>query len=105
MIIGVPKEIKNNECRVGLTPKSVSVLSKNNKVFVEKDAGIAIGFSNQAYIESGAEILDTASDIYDGSELIVKVKNHYQKKINFYHLKIYFSPTFISLVIKKMQKT
>ena len=74
MIIGVPKEIKNNECRVGLTPKSVSVLSKNNKVFVEKDAGIAIGFSNQAYIESGAEILDTASDIYDGSELIVKVK-------------------------------
>ena len=74
MIIGVPKEIKNNECRVGLTPKSVSALSKNHKVYIEKDAGAAIGFSNQIYIDSGAEILDTASDIYDSSELIVKVK-------------------------------
>jgi len=74
MIIGVPKEIKNNECRVGLTPKSVSALSKNHKVYIQKDAGAAIGFSNQTYINSGAEILDTASDVYDGSELIVKVK-------------------------------
>ena len=74
MIIGVPKEIKNNECRVGLTPKSVSALSKNHKVYIQKDAGAAIGFSNQTYIDSGAEILDTASDVYDGSELIVKVK-------------------------------
>ena len=74
MIIGVPKEIKNNECRVGLTPKSVSALSKNHKVYIQKDAGAAIGFSNQTYIDSGAEILDTASDVYDGAELIVKVK-------------------------------
>jgi alanine dehydrogenase len=74
MIIGVPKEIKNNECRVGLTPKSVSALSKNHKVYIQKDAGVAIGFANQTYIDSGAEILDTASDVYDGSELIVKVK-------------------------------
>ena len=74
MIIGVPKEIKNNECRVGLTPKSVSALSKNHKVYIQKDAGAAIGFANQTYIDSGAEILDTASDVYDGSELIVKVK-------------------------------
>ena len=74
MIIGVPKEIKNNECRVGLTPKSVSALSKNHKVYIQKDAGAAIGFSNQTYIDSGAEILDIASDVYDSSELIVKVK-------------------------------
>ena len=74
MIIGVPREIKNNECRVGLTPKSVSVLSKKHKIYVETCAGKAIGFTNQDYIDSGAEILDAASDVYEGSELIVKVK-------------------------------
>ena len=74
MIIGVPREIKNNECRVGLTPKSVSVLSKKHKIYVETCAGKAIGFTNQDYIDSGAEILDAASDVYEGSELIIKVK-------------------------------
>ena len=74
MIIGVPKEIKNNECRVGLTPKSVNVLSKNHKIYVQKDAGKAIGFTDQDYQDNGAEILGAASDIYEGSELIVKVK-------------------------------
>ena len=74
MIIGVPKEIKNNECRVGLTPKSVNVLSKKHKIFVQKDAGKAIGFTDQDYQDNGAEILGAASDIYEGSELIVKVK-------------------------------
>jgi alanine dehydrogenase len=74
MIIGVPKEIKNNECRVGLIPSSVSVLSKNHKVYVEQNAGTAIGFTDKDYIDAGAEILSTASDIFGSSELIIKVK-------------------------------
>ena len=50
MKIGVPKEIKNNEYRVGLTPNSVRVLVKNNhEVYIQKDAGSEIGFSNSAY--------------------------------------------------------
>ena len=74
MIIGVPKEIKNNECRVGLIPSSVSVLAKNHKVYVEQNAGTAIGFTDKDYIDAGAEILSTASDIFGSSELIIKVK-------------------------------
>ena len=66
MIIGVPKEIKNNECRVGLTPKSVSALSKNHKVYIEKDAGAAIGFSNQTYIDMLLSA-NSGSSYYGGS--------------------------------------
>ncbi len=74
MIIGVPKEIKNNECRVGLIPKSVSVLAKDHKVYVEQNAGMAIGFTDKDYIDAGAEILSSASDVFESSELIIKVK-------------------------------
>tara|TARA_B100000886_G_scaffold13714_1_gene8886 strand:+ start:2069 stop:3154 length:1086 start_codon:yes stop_codon:yes gene_type:complete len=74
MKIGVPKEIKNNECRVGLTPDSVGVLSTNHKVFIEKNAGKSIGFSDEMYRANGAEILEHASSIFEESELIVKVK-------------------------------
>jgi len=75
MKIGVPKEIKNNEYRVGLTPKSVSELIKNNhEVFVQKNAGTEIGFSNNQYEEVGATIIETAEQLYKSSELIVKVK-------------------------------
>ena len=56
MKIGVPKEIKNNECRVGLTPGSVGALSSSHRVFVEKNAGKAIGFSEEMYQANGAEI-------------------------------------------------
>jgi alanine dehydrogenase len=75
MKIGVPKEIKNNEYRVGLTPKSVSELIKNNhEVFIQKNAGTEIGFSNEQYLEVGAIIIETAQELYESSELIVKVK-------------------------------
>ena len=74
MIIGVPKEIKNNECRIGLTPDSVSKLSSNHKVYVEQNAGRAIGFTDEMYQASGAEILRDASSVYEAAELIVKVK-------------------------------
>ena len=75
MKIGVPKEIKNNEYRVGLTPNSVRELVKNNhEVYIQKDAGSEIGFSNSEYKEAGALIVHTASELYESSELIVKVK-------------------------------
>jgi len=75
MKIGVPKEIKNHEYRVGLTPESVAEISKNNhEVFIQKDAGLEIGFSNEAYEKAGAIIVNSPKELYDISELIVKVK-------------------------------
>ena len=75
MKIGVPKEIKNHEYRVGLTPESVQEILKNNhEVFIQKDAGSQIGFSNEAYEGAGATIIDNAKELYEASELIVKVK-------------------------------
>ena len=75
MIVGVPKEIKNNEYRVGLTPKSVDeITSIGHDVYVENNAGFEIGYTNQNYIESGAKIINSAEEVYKSSELIVKVK-------------------------------
>ena len=77
MKIGVPKEIKNHEYRVGLTPESVAEILKNNhEVFIQKDAGSEIGFSNEAYERAGATIIDSAKELYELSELIVKVRTY-----------------------------
>lgn len=75
MIIGVPKEIKNNESRVALTPSGAQILSKNgHTVYVETNAGINSGFSNEEYIRAGARILQTAKEVFDIAEMIMKVK-------------------------------
>jgi alanine dehydrogenase len=75
MIIGVPKEIKNHEYRVGMVPASVrELINHGHQVFVETNAGGGIGFSDQDYTDVGAEILATASDVFAQSEMIVKVK-------------------------------
>lgn len=75
MLIGVPKEIKNHEYRVGLTPAGVRELSKaGHSVLVEQDAGAAIGLFNDAYQQAGAEIVTIADAIFQRAELIVKVK-------------------------------
>ena len=75
MIIGVPKEIKNNENRVGLTPASVSELvNDSNTVYIEKSAGLGSGYFDEDYINVGASILPDAESIYGQSEMIVKVK-------------------------------
>ena len=75
MIIGVPKEIKNHEYRVGMVPSSVRELTiQGHVVFVETTAGEGIGFSDQDYINAGAEILNSAEDVFAQSEMIVKVK-------------------------------
>ena len=75
MLVGVPKEVKNHEYRVGLTPAAVKELTdKGHQVFVENDAGHGVGFSNQSYEEAGAIILNSPEDVFTQAELIVKVK-------------------------------
>lgn len=75
MIIGLPKEIKNNENRVGLTPGGVGVLTKKgHQVLVEKNAGIGSGFEDAEYIAAGAKIIDKNTEIFAAAEIIVKVK-------------------------------
>ncbi|CAO4842596.1 MAG: Alanine dehydrogenase [Holosporales bacterium] len=75
MIIGVPKEVKNNEYRVGLVPSSVrELIQKGHRVYVETNAGTEIGFSDDIYVQAGATILQTAQEIFDQSDMIVKVK-------------------------------
>lgn len=75
MIIGVPKEIKNNENRVAVTPSGVKELTgKGHTVYVQSTAGIGSGFSDSDYVAAGARMLDTIDEVYSVAEMIVKVK-------------------------------
>ena len=75
MRVGVPKEIKNNEYRVGLTPPSVRELtSRGHQVLVQKNAGLEIGLPDEQYIAAGASIVASAKEIFARAEMIVKVK-------------------------------
>ncbi|MGI9483545.1 MAG: alanine dehydrogenase [Hyphomicrobiales bacterium] len=75
MLIGVPKEIKVKEFRVGLTPTSVrELVAHGHKVIVESNAGVGIGMDDGAYENAGAEIVNTAQEIFDNAEMVVKVK-------------------------------
>jgi alanine dehydrogenase len=75
MIIGVPKEIKNNENRVALTPAGAQELIKRgHTVYVETNAGVGSGFSNDEYTKAGAVLLSTAKEIFEKAEMIMKVK-------------------------------
>lgn len=75
MIIGVPKEIKNNENRVGMTPAGVAELvKKGHTVYIQNNAGINSGFTDDAYQAVGARILPSIEEVYAIAEMIVKVK-------------------------------
>ena len=75
MIVGVPKEIKNHEYRVGMVPASVSELIQNgHEVVVETNAGSGIGFNDEDYIATGAKVLATAKEVFEQADMIVKVK-------------------------------
>ena len=75
MIVGIPKEIKNNENRVAMTPAGVAELKHNgHTVYVQHTAGEGSGFSDDEYIAAGAQILPTIEAVYDIAEMIVKVK-------------------------------
>lgn len=75
MIVGVPKEIKNNENRVAITPAGIDALiSAGHKVIIETNAGVGSGFTNEEYADHGAEILDTAKEVWSKADMIMKVK-------------------------------
>ena len=75
MIVGVPKEIKNNENRVGMTPSNVyELVKRGHTVYVQHTAGEGSGFSDEEYEKVGAKILPTIADVYSIAEMIVKVK-------------------------------
>ena len=75
MRIGVPKEIKSEERRVGLTPESAAdLVDRGHEVFVERKAGAGAGFDDEEYSTRGARVLDSPDEVFDAAELIVKVK-------------------------------
>ena len=83
MKIGVPKEIKPQETRIGLTPDSVKVLvSEGHDVLVENNGGFEAGFDNDQYIKAGAKIATHASDIFNDSDIIVKVKEPQKTEVD-----------------------
>lgn len=75
MRIGIPKEIKNSESRVGMTPAGVSELvAHGHDVFVQQSAGVGSGFTDEMYVKSGAKVLPDIASVYRSTEMIVKVK-------------------------------
>ena len=85
MIIGMPKELKNQEYRVAMVPSSAMELTRRgHKVYVESGAGTGAGFSDEDYVAAGAEIC-TAAEIYEKSEMIYKVKEVLPQEFSCYH--------------------
>ena len=83
MIVGVPKEIKLQEHRIGLTPESVKVLvERNHEVLVENNGGLEAGFTNEDYLQAGAKLISTSEEIFKTAELIVKVKEPQLNEVN-----------------------
>ena len=75
MVIGVPKEIKEQEQRIGLVPSAAELLTKRgHTVLVEKSAGVGSGYPDEEYRKAGAEIVDLANDVFARADMIVKVK-------------------------------
>ena len=75
MKIGVPKEVKSSEFRVGATPHTVKAfLAKGHEVVIQTKAGEKIGFTDEMYKEAGAKIVPTIEDVYSYAEMIIKVK-------------------------------
>jgi alanine dehydrogenase len=83
MVIGVPKEIKNNENRVALTPAGVAEFRRfGHTVYVQVNAGVESGFEDEEYIDAGAVMLPTIEDVYGISEMIMKVKEPIASEYN-----------------------
>ncbi len=83
MIVGVPKEIKDNEYRVGLTPSGASLLVQDgHEVLVQKSAGLGSGLGDEQFSKVGAKIIDTAAEVFERSDLIVKVKEPQNSEVS-----------------------
>ena len=113
MVVGTTKELKNNEYRVGLTPGNVEALIKSgHTVYVEKNAGKAAGFLDSDYENAGAKILDTAKEVYEKVDMLVKVKEpepeeyEYLKKdlILYTYLHLASNPELADVLMKKKVK-
>lgn len=84
MIIGVPKEIKAYENRVSILPSGVmSFIDAGHNVFIEKNAGVGSGFTDEEYIKAGAKILNTPKEIYEAADMIYKVKEPLGPEYNY----------------------
>ena len=83
MIVGIPKEIKNNENRVSLTPAGAhELVQRGHTVYIQHTAGINSGFSDEEYEKVGARILPTIKDVYAIAEMIIKVKEPIECEYN-----------------------
>ena len=83
MIIGIPKEIINNENRVSIIPFGVEEITKSgHQVFVETNAGLGSGYSDKAYKSAGAIILNDPEEIFNKSDMIIKVKEPQKNEIS-----------------------
>lgn len=109
MLIGVPKEIKNNEYRVGLTPANVELLVNNgHQVLIETKAGLGSGFADEDYIQAGAQIKNTPEEVYE-AEMIVKMEvpqpSEYdllkQNQVLFAYLHLAIEPELTQVLLKK----
>lgn len=86
MIIGVAKEIKNNEFRVGLTPGAVSAyVQAGHTVLVEKGAGLGSGFPDEEYVQAGAQLVERAKEVWDRCQMMVKVKEPIPSEYSYFH--------------------
>lgn len=85
MKIGCVKEIKNNEFRVGMTPENVkSYVNAGHTVLIEKGAGIGSGFTDDEYLKNGATLIDTAKDVWDSVDMIIKVKEPLEEEYKYF---------------------
>ena len=86
MIIGCPTEIKAQEGRVGVTPAMVYAFQKaGHRVLIQKGAGLGSGFADEEYAANGAALLDTAKEVFDASEMIIKVKEPLPAEYDLFH--------------------
>lgn len=86
MRVGCVKEIKNNEFRVGITPDNVkSYVLAGHDVYIEKDAGLGSGFKDEQYVANGAKIIDTAKEVWDTAEMMIKVKEPLPSEYPLFH--------------------
>lgn len=102
MIIGIPKEIKNNENRVALTPAGAHELTKRgHKVYIQATAGVNSGFPDEAYVAVGAEILPSIEEVYARAEMIIKVKEPIAPEYKLIRKDSWSSPTSTSPAAKR----
>ncbi|EAX97767.1 alanine dehydrogenase, putative [Trichomonas vaginalis G3] len=86
MKIGIPKEIKDHEFRVAITPSGVQEFVANgHEVYIEHNAGVGSGFPDEIYVSVGAKILQTAKEIYDIADMIYKVKEPLGPELEMIH--------------------